>query len=534
MNLDELLNEREFRRCRGPEDASFDELIEAFKYFCETYWYIKHPEKGRILFKLRDAQVETVRAWVTKRYTVVLKARQIGFSTLAAAFAFWETFFWADRFEVMLSRTERDAAKLLAKAKYGYKFLPRWLKDRGPALVTEHQLKMQFANDSGVESLPSGNEPARGETVYRIFLDELAFMPNPEEAWASVEGATDVGGRAVALSTANGSGNFFHHLWVGAETGVNGFTPVFFDWRAGGRDDEWYAVKKAKLPDWQLHQEYPSNPEEAFIRSGNPVFDVDGLRRTQVVPPRRGWLRVVQKRKSVFEASADGEFSLWAAPKEQGVYVIGADVAEGLEHGDFSSAHIIDARQSRVIGHWHGHIEPDLFGHLLAELGWMFNGALVGVENNNHGLTTLKAMQNYGYQNLYRQRRLAQRRDTVSEVLGWRTTPQSKPLAVDELSAALRWRGEEQPDLRLPCERTIAELKTFVRDANGKMHGSPHDDRVMSLAIANQMLKYVWLNEYRPKVNAPRFSEAWFIRYASGEDTEKATPLGAFNVRSVA
>jgi hypothetical protein len=32
--------------------------------------------------------------------------------------------------------------------------------------------------------------------------------------------------------------------------------------------------------------------------------------------------------------------------------------------------------------------------------------------------------------------------------------------------------------------------------SNGKMHGSPHDDRVMSLAITNQMLKYVWLPEF--------------------------------------
>jgi hypothetical protein len=42
----------------------------------------------------------------------------------------------------MLSRTEREAMKLLSKSKYGYKFLPYWMKEKGPKQVTEHQLKM--------------------------------------------------------------------------------------------------------------------------------------------------------------------------------------------------------------------------------------------------------------------------------------------------------------------------------------------------------------------------------------------------------
>lgn len=93
MELGDLLNEKEWRKCRGPDNASTDELLEAFEYFCSEYWFIRHPERGRIKFVLREAQVETARSWMEHRYTIVLKARQIGFSTLAAAFVFWETFF---------------------------------------------------------------------------------------------------------------------------------------------------------------------------------------------------------------------------------------------------------------------------------------------------------------------------------------------------------------------------------------------------------------------------------------------------------
>ena len=526
MDLSELLNEKNWRRCRGPVDPTVDDLLEAFEFFCSNYWFIKHPEQGRIQFEMREAQRETVRAWLTNRYSVVLKARQIGFSTLAAAFAFWLAFFWPDRFIVMLSKTEREAAKLLAKAKYGYKYLPLWLKKRGPRITSDNQLKMTFDTDSAIESLPSNNDPARGESVYLVIVDEMAFLPNPEEAWASIEPIADVGGRIICLSTANGAGNFFHELWVGSQTGTNNFKGIFWPWSAGDRDDDWYEAKIKAMPAWQLHQEYPRDSVEAFIMSGNPVFDVKKLLGLETHDPHRGYVSYDARRSASFVDAPNGEMAIWEFPEDGGVYVIGADVAEGLGHGDFSSCHIIDAKTKAVVAHWHGHCDADVFGTLLAELGWWYNGCLVGVENNNHGLTTLKAMQRYGYRNLYRTRRLAQRVASETEILGWRTTAASKPLAIDELSASIR-----DDELMLWCEKTIAEMTTFTRNQNGKMSGSPHDDRVMSLAIAYQMLKYVWLPEYKNEAPPPRFSMDWFSKLLDHSDLPfKRVPLGAYNV----
>ena len=526
MELTELLNEKEWRLCKGPENATVDELTEAFEYFCSNYWFIRHPERGRILFEVREAQRETARAWIGHRKSIVLKARQIGFSTLAAAFGFWEVFFWQDRPEIMLSRTEREAAKLLQKSKYGYKMLPDWIRARGPALISDNQLKMVFSNESYLESLPSGNDPARGEAVFRVFVDEMAFLPNSDDAYAAIEPIIDVGGRAVFLSTANGEGNIFHSLWVGSQTGTNSFKGIFFPWSAGDRDDAWYEVKKRELPDWQLAQEYPSDPDEAFIRSGRPVFDLDVLRNLPVTEPNRGYLHSLQGR-NVYEFRQDGgALAIWEMPDKNHVYCIGADVAEGFDYGDYSSAHIIDANTERVVAHWHGHIDPDLFGStVLVQLGWFYNTALLGVENNNHGLTTLKAIQRTGYKNIYRQRRLGQRTPQATEVLGWRTTAASKPLAIDELAKALR-----DGDLTLECSKTIGELRTFVREGNGKMHGSPHDDRTMSLAITNQMLKYAWLPDYQVAKTPPKGSFAWFESRAT-DKTKKQAPMSSFNVR---
>jgi hypothetical protein len=489
LHPEEVWRELEWRKC-APKGSDPAVLLDGFLYFCTTYWYIKTPDQGRIKFDLFDAQRDTVHNWIDHRYTLVLKARQLGFSTLVSAYAFWASYFYEDRTIVMLSRTERDAIKLLQKAKYGYRFLPEWLKFRGPPVNTT-QTKMEFANESYVESLPSASDPARGESLWLAILDELAFLPNGEEAWSSIEPTVDIGGRVIAMSTANGEGNLFHNLWIGGVAGTNRFKTIFHPWWANGRSEEWYEQKKRDLPDWQLAQEYPDNAEEAFLRSGRPVFNLDMLATIVPEPPlMQGHFEKLLRWR--FISDHDGPMKVWEPPVVGGKYVIGGDVSEGLEHGDFSSMHVINARNGQTVCHWHGRIDPDLFGSdVIAPIGRWYNNALVGVESNNHGLVTLKALQREKYTPLYMQRSPRYKKSVPTDILGWRTTAVTKPVAIDELNRMLR-----EGEVTLPCADTLAELRTFVRDDNGRMHGSPFDDRTMSLAIAADMLKYVWLKQY--------------------------------------
>lgn len=259
-----------------------------------NFWSIKVPGTGRQMFLLREAQDQAFDHWENNRYSLTLKARQIGWSTGITAFCFHETYFEPDREILFISKGEREAGLLLDKVKYGMSFLPDWIRARGPNMVTDSKQRIDFDNGSSLISLPSASNPARSFSGYRVVVDEWAFLQNPEEAWASIEPVADVGGRITGLSTANGYGNFFHELWVGAETGVNQFKTMFHNWRAGGRDDDWYEVKKRSLPEWQLAQEYPDNPEEAFLKSGNPVFDLERLYEMQkrVATPRIGLLQM--------------------------------------------------------------------------------------------------------------------------------------------------------------------------------------------------------------------------------------------------
>ena len=236
---------------------------------------------------------------------MTLKARQIGWSTLVAAHQFWLAFFTPDQNIIDLSRTEREAVQLLRKTKYGFSHLPRWMVDRGPRSLVEHQQRMFFGNGSQIVSMPSASDPARGESATLIVVDEWAFLPNPEEAWSSIEPVADVGGRIIGLSTANGSGNFFHHLWVGSSTGNNKFEPMFYPWSATeDRDDAWYESKVESMLPWQLAQEYPTTPEEAFVKSGNPVFDLDVLDELMVRcrPGLSGYLHELSARSVEFRS----------------------------------------------------------------------------------------------------------------------------------------------------------------------------------------------------------------------------------------
>lgn len=519
----ELLREKAFRSCRGANPQDVDALIR----FCERYCKIQHPEKGSILIPLRTAQLEILETWLTERYSIVLKARQIGWSTLVALYSLWLAFFWPDQLIIMLSKGDREAMKLLQKSTYAYEHLPLWMKERGPKRTTRNLKKLSFENASTIESLPSKEDPARSSTASLVIVDEWAFLDNPEDAWASIEPIADVGGRVIGLSTANGWGNFFHQMWVKARTGASQFKPMFYAWFANDdRDEEWLAAKFANTPQqWLVHQEYPTTEDEAFIKSGNPVFDVEALANLPTFSPHRGHLQVdpLNPRSIEFVPTSKGPLRIFHPYVLGGSYVVGGDVAQGLEHGDYSSAHVIHVDSNELAAVWHGHIEPDLFGDVLCSLGYLFGTALVGVEVNNHGLSTLKQMQRERYPRLYFRREQDKRYEAQGPQLGWYTSIVTKPLMIDELAMALR------VELTIEDEETIAELRTYVRDEKGQTSGSPYDDRVISLAIANQMRRYHSSHEFKQE---PDIAGTWMYHFKRlTEVVSDRFVMGSHNVR---
>lgn len=450
-----------WRRCR--KDPVF---------FFENYWHIRHPQ-GRRLFELRDAQKEVLQDWVDGEFSICLKARQIGWSTLVSAFQFWKAFFFQDQGILDISKGEREAGELLNKSRFGYNLLPDWMRAKGPRLVSDTQQLMSFDNGSEIRSLPSASNPARSFTGTLIVCDEFAFLQDPDEAWASIEPAADIGGQIIILSTANGVGNMFYTLWMKARRGENHFKPRFYSWAAvPERDENWYEAKCASMLPWQRAQEFPTTEREAFVQSGRPVFDDMLLSAQSPIGGDRGYLHVTGLKSSEFREQVDGVLEVWQYPQIDGVYVIGADVAEGLEHGDASSAHVVDVRDGSVVAHWHGRCDPDIFADELYRLGHFYNYALVAPEANNHGIAVCLGLRRLGYGKLYRRRQVDTSTRKVEVKYGWLTTRVSKPLVIDDLIMAMR-----HDQVSIPCQRTLDELQAYVRDEKGAMSGSPHDDR---------------------------------------------------------
>lgn len=227
------------------------------------------------------------------------------------------------------------------------------------------------------------------------------------------------------------------------------------------------------------------------------------------------------------QALSKAPVQIWVMPDPQHRYCIGADVAEGLEHGDFSDASVLDANTGELVAKWHGHIPPREFAAQLDRLGRFYNCALIGCEANNHGISTLDALRNLEYPRLFRKRSLGETTKKITVKWGWHTNRQSKPKMIDALDQSIR-----DGAITIYDRHTLGELRTYVRDEKGKLHGSPHDDRVISLAIAVQMLEFVNSAELDPfEQRDTRWTVDWWLRQAKNEERPDIHPIGYHNRR---
>ena len=139
-------------------------------------------------------------------------------------------------------------------------------------------------------------------------------------------------------------------------------------------------------------------------------------------------------------------------------------------------------------------------------MGTWYNTALILPEVNNHGLTTVTELRKLGYRRIWRRMALNSANKKRQMEWGWKTTRVTKPLMIDKLH---KWLRERRSD-GVPSVATCAELSRFTRNSRGGMSGSPHDDRVISLALAVHALEFAYAPEYQEEVEYPYMSLAWY------------------------
>lgn len=350
-----------------------------------------------------------------------------------------------------------------------------------------------------------------GEGAKRVMLALLQALPDSSNSMAFIE------------STANGIGGYFYDLWVSAIEGKNEWLTLFLPWFASKEysskfydeeekqefvdkmDEEEKALRKEfslslEQLNWRrktiankcngdlsmFRQEYPASWQEAFQASGRPFFNLESLIPLQTAAKAgdRGMLfhNKVQK-KWEWQEHSGGWVEIWEHPKPYGCYAIGADVAEGLSGGDYSAAVVWDRDTGKQVAQWHGHIAPDAFGVELNSLGQYYNMAWIAPEINNHGISTVKSLEDKGYPRIYHRRtsnEVDERNAKEGKKIGWKTTSSTRPMMLDHLNQSIR-QGECVPR----SAKLVNECFTFVRNNKGRPEAQVgcHDDLVVAGAI---------------------------------------------------
>ncbi len=538
------------------EQLFYHKLRNDQKWYIENFLKIKDKTATIIPFILNKAQnsvleriKEDEKNKKPKRY-IVLKARQMGLSTLFEGLIFHDTSTHENKNSLIIAHEEQASTNLFNMSKLYFENIPDLIKPmkkyaNGKNLTFENpELNDQIkAKNPGLRSKISiatagAGEVGRSSTFHNIHASEVAFFPDAKTTMLGLlQAVPDQPNTMVVLeSTANGVGDWFHEMWVKAERGENEFTPIFLPWfiqpeytrnffaesekeqfieevnnlqtNSAGQQVHTYEyelMQKFNLTyeqmNWRKYtiqnkcqgdemlflQEYPATPEEAFISSGRPKFSIQALRKYQTItkdPEYKGYLKETEDGKVVFIDDPNGYLSIWHKPEPDMFYAIGADVAEGLVHGDYSVG-LVGNSEFDVVCMWHGHIDPDLFGNELVKLAKYYNEAYLGVESNNHGLTTLTTIKKAEYWNLFFSKSYDKIADTMTQKLGWQTSIRTKPLMIDKLAQFIR-----EQYVGIYSDVIIGECFTYVIEDNGKTNAQPgcNDDCVMALAILLQLL----------------------------------------------
>lgn len=311
-----------------------------------------------------------------------------------------------------------------------------------------------------------------------------------------------------------------------------GYDRVTWDWKILWRREK----KKEFLDDpKKFYQEYPKDDMEAFISSGRPRFDTNMLMKWdnwarnhvehiygQIVPnsnPDSLERYVFEEVPQLMEGTDPTPLKVWELPirRQPGVnesfdakYVIGVDVSEGKlnkdaqkKENDYSVIDVMRVDNLKTVARWRGHIDPDLLGAVVYAIGIFYNKALVGVEVNNHGLTTVQSLRNKSYPNLYMRKTSEENRfQERTALMGWQTNKKTKKIIIDNLAQAIRENDIIDLDVVF-----IQECMTYIRDDQGFTNAQEgrFDDTVMAKAIALMLSDYDSIDTHalKEKISKP-------------------------------
>jgi hypothetical protein len=438
-------------------------------YFINNYAKISHPMRGLVPFKTYDFQSDLVNTYNDHRFTVILKARQLGISTITAAYVAWMMMFHRDKNVLVVATKFGTAANLVKKVKSIHRHLPEWMKIA--SISIDNRTSFELSNGSQIKASSTSADAGRSEALSLLVIDEAAHVDGLDELWTGLYPTLSTGGRCIALSTPNGCGNWFHQICTDAEIGKNDFNLVNLPWSVHpDRDQEWFEKETANMSRRQIAQELECN----FNMSGETVFhpeDLDYMSQFLVDPK--------------YKTGFDRNLWIWEEYDPSHTYLLSADVARG-DGKDYSTFHIMKLETGEIIAEYQGKPTPDIYSDVLFQAGKEYGECMIVIENNSIGWGVLTRLEELGYSNIYYSKKSTHEHvetyqsDRAGVVPGFTTSSKTRPLIMAKMEELIR-----NKLISIKSKRLFNEMKTFVWE-NGKPQAmrKHNDDLIMACAIA--------------------------------------------------
>ncbi|MDO5760353.1 MAG: hypothetical protein Q4Q06_04950 [Bacteroidota bacterium] len=420
-----------------------------FEYWAIKKAWIKHKQTQRIVpFRLDVHQRYIVHELEKQRKArkpirlIILKARQLGSSTISTLYMQWIATQLKENWSFAIAAHTQTASNTIKRIfelsmKMDGEFR---LKNLGSPLVK------QIEERGSVIRVGSAVKPdsLRGEDLQMIHYSEVGIWKrtretDPDDLIASISGSVlpDADTCIIMESTAKSKGSFFYEQWDKAKNGESVFVPVFVAWWQVERyqiemeDDKekiefyrglddygrflwkmgatlegilWYKEKKKTLggKTQKMKNEYPSTEEEAFTSVGERVFDIEYVENIK---------RNIREPKFIGEISGDGKkgrmalenirfeenvenggLRVWDMPDKEirmtNRYIVSMDIGGRSEMADYSVIRVIDrywrseGGVDEFVATWRGHLDVDLAVWKAVQIAKAYNNALLVVERN--------------------------------------------------------------------------------------------------------------------------------------------------------
>lgn len=453
-------------------------------FFMSLLKVVDKGTKKLVQFVPKPEQVRLLEVLTTSNRVIVLKGRQIGVSTLVAAYYLWKLYFTTDPVvHGLVAQNQRNAKKLLAEMKRMMGTLPDALqREMDPSNTLEYKFKDTGA---GAECFTAGGDSgdgARGFSFSSAHLTEYAYWTEQVDSLGSI--LDTVGnGQVVIETTPNGPGNNYHSLCLLANQPDSEWTLFFSPWYKDKHSDYDRPVPRV----YQLNTEeaalqaalgltrsqlfwrankIATTSRESFDRE-NPTTEEDAFRSSELLfmPPHLFTL--------VGKLGYRNEY-IYQDPTEHDRYCMGVDVSGGTGN-DYSSIVVLSRATGLPVYQFRSNtLLPEKFAEKVASIQRRYHDAYTLVESNNHGHLVLYVLKQLGVRALYQDGGKT-----------WTTSKQSKWFAFDTLRAQLL---STLPD---NLESNLYDELTALVVPDNKTPQAPvglHDDLAVAYALAHVAL----------------------------------------------